>query len=364
MNAFLKTFFALVVTASFFLVGCSTKENPSTPPPDTGTTLTTHVVTSSLAPDVNNPAIESVWSSAEEMRVTVSPMGKNFSGDPSPFSVSLKAIRTDQDIYFLAEYDDATQDMLRQPVKFNGGNFSDENNWSWEKETYDDGFSFLFEIAPGVSGAKTFGANGCTMLCHETKTVQFDPGMFSESAGRYDLWYWNAGRSNGCGLADDKACLGSPGFGIIVDEPNKDNYLFNVISYSPGYLPFYIAGMMNSGLDKNYFIAESDYQLFSSTLSNNPASGSPWKAGDRVPGYYLKTISPNNPSGYYDVKSMGYYSGGKWHIKFKRKLNTNDSELDVTFAPGNEYGFSFAAHNHNKPGNHYGMAEKKFTLKL
>ncbi len=353
----------LITLSCLAIIGCKDSAT-TTPTTDNSTTLVATVIASASAPDVNSATIESAWDGAAPITVSVSPIGTPFTGDVTPFSVSIKAVRTDQDIYFLAEYDDASQDMLRQPLKFNGGNFSDEKNWSFEDKTYDDGFSFIFERDPGTSGAKTFGANGCTMLCHETKTAKWDAGMFPESEGRYDLWYWNAGKSNGCGFADDKACLGNPNFGIVVDEPNKDIYGFNVIDFSPGFLPFYIAGGTNGGLDKRYFITESSAVAFGAPTSKDPSTGDIWKAGALVPGYTIKPYSALDPSSYYDVKSKGYYSGGKWHVKFKRKLNTNQDELDVTFAPGNSYGFSFAVHNHNAPGNHYGVADKMFTLKL
>lgn len=354
MNIFPKIL--LAVAFPLFIIACS-KDN-STTPPDTSPTLTAQVVASASAPDVNSSVIESVWASSTAMAVSVSPMGKSFTGDPSSFQVSLKAIRTDQDVYFLAEYDDATQDMLRQPVKFKGGNFFDMKNWSFEKNTYDDGFSLLFERDPGTSGAKTFNADGCAMLCHETRTIDWDPGMFSESAGRYDVWYWNAGKSNGCGLANDGEAIGSPNFQMVKDAPSDEIYLYNVIDS----FPYLIAGGNNLGLDAKYFIAEATAQTFDATATQNPSTNSAWKAGDRVPGYYIK--AENGLSSYYDVKARGYYSGGKWHVKFKRTLNRTGDELDVTFIPGNEYGFSFAVHNHNSPGNHYGVADKKFTLKL
>ena len=131
-----------------------------------------------------------------------------------------------------------------------------------------------------------------------------------------------------------------------------------------GYVPSLVAGGTNRNLDTKYFIAEESALSFANGVSNNPATSKPWAVDAVVPSFTLaKPYDPSND--YFDVHAKGYYANGTWTVKFQRKLNTGVSNnLDTQFASGNEYLFSFAIHNNNAPGNHYGVANKSFKLKL
>src|SRR6185369_3436068 len=103
--------------------------------------------------------------------------------------------------------------ILTQPLLFKGGDPQDPLNWTRETSMYDDGVSLIFEMTQGTNGAKTFSSDGCAMLCHASEKdfgggLIAPPGMYSESIGRYDLWYWHAGKSNGCEYADDEISIG------------------------------------------------------------------------------------------------------------------------------------------------------------
>ena len=341
------------------LVSCSTKDSPTNTGTDTASTLPAFKLTNdSDAPDYNSSAVESIWSSATPLTLTAGPMG--FSGNSFP--VTIRSLVSSQNIYFLIEYDDATENYLQRPLHFLGGDPMSPAKWVIDSFVYDDGVSLIFESEAGTSGTKTFAKDGCTMLCHTTTTSQWNKGMFSESSGRYDLWYWHAAKGNGSGYADDKISIGIPNFELSKDDENAENYLNNVIEYNPGFLPFKISNGDNRNLDKRYFIAEETDTSYDKNIPTNPSTAMPWKANDIVPGF---TISlPKDPSNdYFDVHSKGYYSGGKWIVKFQRKLNTSQT-LDQQFTSGNEYPFSFAIHNNNAPGDHYGVADKSFKLKI
>lgn len=359
-----KSLFSLIAIALFCvsLISCSTKDDPTGGNgADTSSTLSVFKLASDGdAPDYNSSTVESIWNSATPLTLTASAMG--FSG--SSFPVTIKSVVSSQNIYFLVQYDDATENNFQQPLHFHGGDPMTPTNWTVDPTTYDDGVSLIFESEPGTSGAKTFTADGCTMLCHTTTTGQWDKGMFSESTGRYDLWYWHAGKGNGTGYADDEMSVGNPNFGILKDDGNAEIYLNNVIDYAPnpGFQPDKVAGGTNRNLDKRYFIANESAQMFANGVTNNPATGKAWSADDIVSAF-THTL-PSDPSNdFLDVHSKGFYSGVKWTVKFQRKLNTG-STLDAQFINGNEYPFSFAIHNNNAPGNHYGVANKSFKLKL
>jgi hypothetical protein len=364
----------IYVSACFFaasaLVSCSSKDTPTNPNPnptvtDTSTTLTALALPSgTTAPDYNSQTVEAIWSTAAPLAVTASAIGDNFTG--TSFPVTVKSVVSGQNIYFLVQYADASANLLSQPLHFHGGDAKDPANWTVDKTTYEDGVSLIFEdpANQGKTGTKTFASDGCTMLCHTASTVDWTKGMFAENSGRYDLWYWHAGKGNASGYADDKISIGSPQYGIVKDDDNAEIYHYNVIDDNPGYEPFLVAGGTNRNLDKRYFIAEETAANFSNGVSKNPATNSAWVADDVVPSFAI--AQPYDPSNdYFDVHAKGYYSNGTWTVKFQRKLNTGGANnLDTQFANGNEYLFSFAIHNNNAPGNHFGAANKVFKLKL
>jgi hypothetical protein len=346
--------FACAVVAAA-LASCSSKDTPTGTTTVSASTLTPFKLASDAdAPDYTSSTIESIWTNASPFTVNVSPIGNNFSG--SSFPVTIQSIVSSQNIYFLVQYNDAEANYLEQPLKFKGGNSSTPSNWVLDSASHEDGVSFFFESVPGTSGTKTFSADGCTMLCH-TASSPNGAGMYSENSGRYDTWFWHAGKGNGCGLADDDICIGDPVFAIQKDNDNDETYTYNVLG-DPDFLPYSVAGGANRNLDKKYFIATETAKALSST---NPATSTAWAAGDIVPSYTVAL--PVTSSDYYDVKAQGYWANGKWIVKFQRKLNTS-STLDTRFLNGVDYPFSFAIHNNTAPGNHFGVANKSFILRM
>ncbi len=361
------SYFCLCFLLSVLLISCSKKDSPTqTTGTDTNPTLNSFKLASDAdAPGVDPENVEPIWNSATALVATVSPIGNNFTGSTTPFQVTVKSVVSSTNIYFLVQYSDPSPNYFTQPLHFKGGDPKTATNWTVDASTYEDGVSLIFEdpMHIGKSGTKTFAADGCTMLCHATTTALWDKGMFSETDGRYDLWYWHAGKGNGSGYADDRLSLGDPAYQTIQDDGNAENYENNLVNYNPGNLPFYVAAGTNRNLDKQYFIAKETAASFASGVSINPATNNAWAAGDLVSAYTVS--SPSDPSNdYFDVKAKGFYSNGMWTVKFQRKLSTASNNNDVTFAHGSSYQFSFAVHNNNSPGNHYGVANKVFSLMI
>lgn len=350
------------------VVSSCSKSTSTTSPGDTNTgdsaSLAPAKIATSSEPDVNSATVETVWSTATPLTVSVSPMtnGVNFVGANRTFPVTIKSLVSDQRIFFLVEYADPTEDYLRTPLAFLGGNASDSLRWS-RIPTYDDGVSFIIEQIPGSTdnGAQTFKANGCAMLCHANATGSWQRGMFSEDSGTYDLWYWHSGKSNADGFAEDNVLQGAPIYGLQKDDANYDNYRNNTLKFDSGYLPSRVAGGNNRQLDMLKYIADETATNFSGTKPN-PATGNAWAAGDRVPAYTIGNPTPGND--YFDVAARGTYSNGKWTVKFSRALVTGPGKLDVSLVSGKSYKFSFAIHDATPPDNHYGVANKYFTLQI
>ncbi len=360
----LTTYIFILITC-ILCSACSSKdsstEGPSTPD---ASTLVASKIASSSAPSVSSSAVEAVWDNAQPLTITASPIGANFKGSNRTFPVTVKSVATDNDIYFLVQYDDQSEDYLRTPLAFLGGDPASGKNWK-VIQSYDDGVSLLFEVAAGSTEGVKFKDKGCTMLCHTAKTGDYNPGMFSEDTtlGIYDIWYWHSGKSNADGYAEDKFSASNPVYAILFDELNQNNFKNNIAGdTASGYLPQSIAGNNNNGLDKRYFIDESNSVSFLSHSSTNPATGTAWSLGDRVPGFVVGT--PASTRGNFDVQARGYYSGGKWTVKFKRSLATDDNYSDITLAHGREYLFSLAIHDATQPADHYGTADKAYKLSI
>jgi hypothetical protein len=114
-------------------------------------------------------------------------------------------------------------------------------------------------------------------------------------------------------------------------------------------------------LDMSRYLATETAQNFDGT-KNNPSTGAKWAVGDRVPGFTIGNPTPGND--YFDVQARGYYSGGKWTVKFARVLTPQANHLDITLKSGSTYRFSFAVHDATPPDNHYGVANQAFTLQI
>lgn len=357
------TVFFLTVAFAACISACSKSDTSVNPVPNTGdsTTMSATSIAAADEPDVNSASVESVWSTATAMTTTVSKIGQNFVGADRHFPVSIKSLVSGENIFFLVQYDDPTESYLRIPLAFTGKDPSNQKNWA-QIPTYDDGVSFFFEQIPGTSdaGNLSFKTNGCAMLCHTDHSIS-DPGMFSEDSGKYDVWYWHSGKSNADGYAEDNISIGNPIFAMIKDDPNADDFLNNMLQLDSGYLPYKVSGGNNDGLDQSKFISAKTSVGFNPT-SPNPATGAAWKTGDRVPAYLIGTPVVGND--YYDVQSRGFYSNGKWTVKFKRALSTSSGHLDIGFTHGGTYQFSFAVHDATPPDNHYGVANQPFTLNI
>ncbi|MEO6941290.1 MAG: ethylbenzene dehydrogenase-related protein [Candidatus Kapaibacterium sp.] len=357
-------------SSALFLYACAAKMDPISPPstahnaPLDSTLLTSTKITAASEPDIASATIEPFWQNIPSLSAIAYP-NRSFSSGSTPIPVSIKSVYSEGNIFFLVQYDDATEDLMNQALVFKGGNFRDPKAWTIDSSGYDDGFSFMFEVAPGFTGAKTFKTDGCTMACHTTRTEAWAPGMFPENDGRYDVWYWRSSKSNATGLADDDAAIGIPEYGIIKDDPNDEPTNTN-IDNAPPYLPFKTLGGNNMGLDKRLFIATETSDMFGNML--NPITAMPWAANDRIPSTVIDVINPQTQSDFYDVKSRGFWMNGKWTVKFKRALTTESSATnimkDVAFTPGNDILFSFAIHDHCAPGNHFGVNDKSFKLRL
>ncbi len=305
------------------------------------------------SPSVDGSDADAAWSSAVPLNLTLVQL------EPTKPQGTMKAkiwsVNDGQNVYFLVEVEDPTQDDIPNKFEFKGGDPSSDSNWELH-ENGQDGLGFIFPISANVHGDSpedTFDKAGCLVSCHvPLETIHYESGHFP-TVGKIDMWYWKAGTTNPQGKADDYFAVGSDG---PTDTKNRRQGDMAGRTFSdpnfpaPGagqILPVSVPGGDNNGFDKSKFIWDQSAVSFD-PANPNPITGSAWASGDIVPGWKIREQS--NPfSGRGDVEAKGVFSNGKWIIELKRAFNTfSDSDDDIVLSSGSVIPFSFAYFNNTR----------------
>lgn len=295
------------------------------------------------APTIDGDDSDPVWQQATELPLQLNQV-QSTSQDKRTFSASLKAVYDNENIYILAKVSDDTRDDTPNKFVFNGGDPSDDANWTYNTNGQ-DGMAFIFPVSDQVEGDNntTFLEHGCLTACHTVAIMNnYEGGMYPRK-GIIDLWYWKAGTTGPQGYADDYYAMGYDGQfpdqrrgdvgGRTFSDPN-----FRAIGEM---MPISMAGGDNKGLDMLHYLWDGTSELFD-PAGNNPATGAPWASGDIVPGWKLREQS-NFFSGRGDIETKASYKNGTWIVEFKRLLITeNENDDDVWLEMGSEFPFSFA----------------------
>lgn len=184
--------------------------------------------------------------------------------------ITIKSVHTEDSVFFLVSYPDATEDLWHKP-------------WVWDK-----GLT-IYTLGPQREDTFVFRWN------MELKEV--DLSDFSDDNFTADLWYWKANRSNPAGHADDKydvlSSLKAKKSGDIISKTGKNRYL-----------------LRESDQGKECYEQQVpvDFQ------------------GDMV--NQFKAVTPDGSRA--DVKAKGAWKDGVWLIEFARKLQTGHGD-DVSF---------------------------------
>ncbi|MDQ1266908.1 MAG: Choice-of-anchor protein [Bacteroidota bacterium] len=291
--------------------------------------------------------IDAVWDEAGELSLSMKQV-QSVAGDNRTFNGTIKSIYDNQYIYFLVTIEDPTEDNMPNKIVFKGGDPSKDVNWTINTNGQ-DGISFAFQMSSDVAGTgTTFQENGCYSGCHTTNNVtDYESGMFPDTKGAIDFWYWKAGTTNPQGFADDY-------FADAVMDKRQGDKVGGPFEYENWrsvvpYLPISISGGDNNGYDKSKYIWDLTSVGFDKSV-NNPATGLPWAAGDIIPGWKLKIPENDFGEGYRgDVAAKGIWKNGKWTVEFRRLLNTKSTNGDdAVITPGNDLLFSIAYFENNR----------------
>ncbi len=234
-------------------------------------------------------------------------------------SVTTKAVYTDQEIYFLFSWEDATKSVTKGAWLYDG------QNWSHQKGN-EDRISLLFEI----NRINNFATKGCAVVCHvPAGAANAKDGKFGtkSTAEKGDLWHWKAARSDPAGFADDTwVTVISEKKGGRKGDAGKGGDTKNMTEDKS--MPKYMLAPGNK-------LAKNDILLASHTSEIKDYSV--FKAGDM-----LTYRMPKMPEGSRaDIKAVTRYANGSWTVMLYRQLDTGHDD-DVAFNPRKKYNFAMA----------------------
>ena len=196
----------------------------------------------------------------------------------SELEIRLKAVYTDNKIFFLISFADPDESRTHK-------------SWIWNtgREIY----------TVGTDREDTF----ILKWSMEPKVV--DLSIYSNDTYRADVWFWKACRTDGGGYADDK---------IHLLSPTEDRNSTDIVSKSGKTM--YLLRIADQGESAYKIDLLDEYQ------------------GDIVPRYILKKPTESRS----DVRAKGNWENGNWTIEFGRELITNNPD-DIQFVPGQTYLF-------------------------
>lgn len=216
--------------------------------------------------------MDEAWSKARPVTVAV----REAMGGDRPKPVVLRALHTDDSLYVLAQWPDATRSDMRDPFI-----------WNRDKKAYDrpskpdDQFALEFPM-----------------------TKEFAISMLTVTASfKADVWHWKAGRGNPIGWVDDK---------------------YHRISQTPIDHPKAAKHEIHGG--RTVYI-----------LRAQDAGKSPYKAREKPAEYLgdvLDSFGQQAPDGSMaDIPGKGVHDGKGWTLEMGRKFDTGHRDDDAVIDP-------------------------------
>jgi hypothetical protein len=223
------------------------------------------------APEIDG-VVDDVWESSTPLTVEV----REAVGGHDPRAVVLRALHTNDHLYVLAQWPDATRSDMRDPYLWN----VDSKRYERPSKP-DDQFALEFPLG---------GDFAVSMLALSRDYVA-------------DVWHWKAGRGNPVGWVDDKR--------HIISQTSFES----AREYSLGGRGVvYIARLADEGTP--------------SYVRKDPP--------DRFTGEVVDSFAAQTPSGSLaDVRGKGTHDGKAWTLEMSRAFDTHHDD-DVTLHAGDE----------------------------
>lgn len=288
------------------------------------------------APTLDGVA-EEAWNKAKPVTIHV-----NGGINKGETDVTMKALYSQDTIYFLAQYKDPTESLRRQPwVKQQDG--------SWKAlpgaQAYEDKFAMIWNINDSIKG---FNEQGCAVTCHATTPGRDRPLKYTNADGELgDTWHMKTVRTNPVGQIDDQYLdndTKAEEAGRKSDAKTAGGYTNNS-KEGEKTPPFALPGNKPA---PPYWIMDSE---------KVPFDDSKYKAGDEVPGIVIAPFTGDRG----DLSAKAVWKDGAWTIEWSRKLQTG-SKTDVQFDPKKEFYFGVAVFDDAQIGHavQYGVTKLTF----
>lgn len=293
-------------------------------------------VAADVAPTLDGVGDEDAWAGAEEISVAVAG-GANFDGGST--EVRIKALYTDDSVYFLVTYADPTMSFFRSPwLMREDGTWemiTDPDDRGGDNNTvYEDKLSFIWPIANSIPD---FDRMGCFSTCHAGENPDVKPygNKYTDEEGQLgDIWHWKSVRN--LNQVDDQyldwtrfnpeTALGA---GRKSDPRESGGYVDNVAADDTTR-----PGFTSPNIDMQ--TGAPGYILDSERVEIDPAAIS---AGSYIPSIIKSEFVGDRG----DISAGWKYEDGMWTLEFGRALVTG-SDVDVQFDDLNAvYYFGVAA---------------------
>jgi hypothetical protein len=355
---------SLVVLASLILAACAPAATPTAAPTEAPTeapvvateppapaweapkgALVAYPV--DAAPTLDGVADDAAWADAQELVIPVAGGANNFSAD-----ANLKAVYTDDTVYFVLTYADPTESWFRSPwQKQEDGSWkkiTDPNDKGGDNNTvYEDKFAMIWSINNSI---KNFDTTGCFTACHAGENPDLKPfgNKYTASEGELgDIWHWKSIRMDG--QIDDQY-LDWTRFdaekaieaGRKSDKKESGGYADNYASMpDPADSTKTVPDKTKPGFTSpsvDLTTGAPGYILDSEKVALDQAALDAMPVGSYIPGIVKAPIVGDRG----DISAAWEWADGVWTIEFSRALATG-SETDVQFSdPAGIYYFGLA----------------------
>lgn len=331
-------------------------------------------------PPVIDGTIDAMWENSPRLQFSTAvpevtgDVFRGYTGNIIP-NVTLRSAYDNNNIYFLAEWGDPTESLVRQPWYFDpvtkkwaqeSGNFTFSSSGAITRNAfYEDKLAFLWNIDNSVSG---WNNGTCYKSCHTGLPASDGSSRHFTNfpSERIDMWHWKSVRGglNGAFQFDDQYQDNTYPNGRKSDAGNQayaDNKQTLVITADGGAtmsVPKYvIPGRSNynwilgdeitSGAAKTVTaVSTTGVLTLSDGTTIDPNVGTDYQrvgagvGAKAIPGLTITSYTGSRG----DIQAKASFLPGKgWVMEFSRALKTGDTERkDVDFSSLADQYFGFA----------------------
>ncbi len=367
------TIFLLVFSYVGYLVSCTHDDQVLEEMQEQVTDPTELVSLKTVTAPVVDGTIEAVWGNAKSINFTTTvpdPGNEVFQGYvDNKYNVTLRALHDDNNIYFLAEWNDVTEDFNRQTWYF------DPSDKKWKQESrvptfdaqgnmtrrafYEDKLAMLFNVNNSVEG---WNSATCYASCHTSLSPSQGLARHytNSSNERIDMRHWKGTRTNINQQFDDQYQDDTFPNGRKSDSKVSGGYTDNIQELNNGTDDVKVPKYFIPGNSNYYWITQQEIDAGTAKLITAvDANGILTYAGGTIdPNTDLEfqrkgetTGSKGIPSVHTtpfvgnrgDIAAVGVHTGQGWILEIKRALRTDDTDgQDVDFSSLEEQAFGVA----------------------